>query len=94
MTTTDLRYLATERPPIDGACTRDGLWFLFDHATDLLAHGRRDTEHHAIVADAKAVCRRCPVKDSCLEWALSTRADFGVLGATTPRERHRLRRHP
>lgn len=35
---------------------------------------------------AKAICRRCPVIDACLSWALENRPD-GVWGATTEHER-------
>ncbi|HSX33305.1 MAG TPA: WhiB family transcriptional regulator [Candidatus Saccharimonadales bacterium] len=42
-------------------------------------------------AQAKAVCRRCPVKDECLQWALETGQDDGVWGALSKDERRRLR---
>lgn len=29
---------------------------------------------------AKATCRFCPVKDDCLEWALTTHQEFGIWG--------------
>lgn len=38
---------------------------------------------------AKAVCRRCEVVDTCLEWALTTGQE-GVWGATTDHERRAL----
>lgn len=42
---------------------------------------------------AKAICRRCPVADICLAWALSAdQAGFGVWGGTDEAERERLRR--
>ncbi|GAT67286.1 whiB family transcriptional regulator [Planomonospora sphaerica] len=36
---------------------------------------------------AKAVCRRCPVRTQCLEYALSTHQMHGVWGGTSPDER-------
>lgn len=39
------------------------------------------------IEEARAVCRRCPVATSCLEWAVTTGQIYGVLGATTPEER-------
>jgi len=39
------------------------------------------------VEQAKAVCRRCPVTDECLSWALATGQDHGVWGGTTEEER-------
>lgn len=42
--------------------------------------------------DAKRVCGRCPVVDACLEWALKTRQDIGVLGGKTAEERYAIHR--
>lgn len=42
---------------------------------------------------AKAVCRRCPVREQCLEWALRTGQSIGVWGGTSETERRSLRRH-
>lgn len=40
------------------------------------------------IAEAKAVCdHRCPVVDSCLQWALETRQDGGVWGGLSEGER-------
>ncbi|MFH8801861.1 WhiB family transcriptional regulator [Streptomyces sp. NPDC017936] len=41
---------------------------------------------------AKAVCRRCPVREPCLEWALETDQTLGVWGGTSETERRALRR--
>ncbi|MGC3002354.1 WhiB family transcriptional regulator [Streptomyces sp. G35A] len=41
---------------------------------------------------AKTVCRRCPVREQCLEWALDTRQTIGVWGGTSETERQTLRR--
>lgn len=43
-------------------------------------------------ADAKKVCRGCPVKDQCLQWALDTDESYGVWGGLSGRERRRLKR--
>ncbi|WP_042404809.1 WhiB family transcriptional regulator [Streptacidiphilus carbonis] len=42
--------------------------------------------------EAKAVCRRCPVMDLCLTWALTTGQEHGVWGGTTEGERRAARR--
>jgi WhiB family redox-sensing transcriptional regulator len=42
------------------------------------------------VAQAKAVCARCPVRVECLEHALDTGLDHGIFGGTTDRERRKL----
>ncbi len=42
--------------------------------------------------DARAVCGGCPVRLLCLADALDSRADFGVWGGMTERERRALRR--
>lgn len=45
--------------------------------------------------DARAVCGGCPVRLDCLADALDSRADFGVWGGMTERERRALlRRRP
>jgi hypothetical protein len=45
-----------------------------------------DIEH------AKSFCRRCPVVDSCLAWALETGEANGVWGGLTEGERRQLKR--
>lgn len=42
------------------------------------------------IAEAKAVCRRCPSMTACLAWALES-GSGGILGATTEGERAKLR---
>ncbi|QQZ58386.1 WhiB family transcriptional regulator [Streptomyces microflavus] len=45
-------------------------------------------------ADAAVrICRRCPVMDTCAEWAIDTRQDSGVWGGLTEQDRAALRRH-
>lgn len=41
---------------------------------------------------AKTVCRRCPVRTACLDWAEDTGQKFGVWGGTTEKEREAMRR--
>lgn len=43
-------------------------------------------------AEAKTVCRRCPVVASCLEWALESGQDEGVWGGMSADERRALKR--
>lgn len=42
--------------------------------------------------EAKAACHRCPVMDTCLNWAMKTRQDAGVWGGLSEKERYTLRR--
>jgi len=44
------------------------------------------------VEQAKAVCRRCPVTEQCLGWALETGQDAGVWGGMSEDERRAVRR--
>jgi WhiB family redox-sensing transcriptional regulator len=44
------------------------------------------------IASAKAICARCPVAASCLEFALSTGQDYGIYGGLTEKERRKLAR--
>lgn len=41
---------------------------------------------------AKAVCRRCPSVERCLQWALETGQDHGVWGSLSEDERRNLKR--
>lgn len=40
--------------------------------------------------EAKSICRICPVRESCLEYALANRERDGVWGGATERERRRM----
>jgi len=46
----------------------------------------------AQIEDAKRVCRRCVVRDQCLQWALDTGQDHGVWGGASEEERRTIRR--
>ena len=50
-----------------------------------LRRGRR-------VEQARKVCADCPVKEPCLEYALTHRIDHGVWGGASERERRRILR--
>lgn len=39
---------------------------------------------------AKEICAECPVREPCLEYALTVREKHGVWGGRTERERRRL----
>lgn len=41
---------------------------------------------------AKRICARCPVRDACLEYALTHDERFGVWGGLSTRERRALSR--
>ncbi|MEV5140033.1 WhiB family transcriptional regulator [Streptomyces syringium] len=44
------------------------------------------------IEEAKAVCRRCPVREQCLQWALESGQDAGVWGGLSEDERRSLKR--
>jgi WhiB family redox-sensing transcriptional regulator len=44
------------------------------------------------IARAKAICAGCPVRQECLEFALSQGQAYGIWGGTTPEDRQRDRR--
>jgi len=46
------------------------------------------------IEEAKAFCRRCPVSADCLDWALETRDQHAIAGATTPAERNFIQSNP
>lgn len=42
--------------------------------------------------DAKMICRRCPVRDQCLDYALANEERFGIWGGHSERERRAMNR--
>ncbi|MFD4904172.1 WhiB family transcriptional regulator [Kitasatospora purpeofusca] len=44
------------------------------------------------IEEARAVCRRCPVMEQCLQWALTTGEDVGVWGGMSEDERRAMKR--
>lgn len=44
------------------------------------------------IAEAKSVCRPCPVASECLAWALQSGQDAGIWGGMTEDERRNLKR--
>ena len=44
------------------------------------------------IQEAKNVCRRCEVRDICLEWALEAGQDHGVWGGLSEDERRAIKR--
>lgn len=50
------------------------------------------TEFADQIADAKAICRSCPAKADCRDWAVRKAEPFGIWAATTPEERKALRK--
>ena len=44
------------------------------------------------IEDAKTVCRRCTVMETCLAWALDSGQDAGVWGGMSEDERRALKR--
>lgn len=47
------------------------LWF---------TEGKDDRGNRQRIRDAQAICRTCPVAVQCLDWAISTRQQYGVWG--------------
>jgi WhiB family redox-sensing transcriptional regulator len=44
------------------------------------------------IEEAKAVCRRCPVAEQCLQWALESGTNEGVWGGLSEDERGAMKR--
>jgi WhiB family redox-sensing transcriptional regulator len=47
-------------------------------------------ENGGSTADAKRICRRCPVRTACLDYALSNDERFGVWGGLSEQERRKI----
>jgi len=62
-----------------------------DYPTDLFF---ATTGHASIAAarDARAVCRRCPVREECLAYAMSDPDIYGIWGGLTRLQRVKLKR--
>jgi WhiB family transcriptional regulator, redox-sensing transcriptional regulator len=56
------------------------------------AYFEKRAEKEAREAVAKSFCRRCPVRDECLEFALASRDPHGVWGGMNEMERRSLLR--
>jgi WhiB family transcriptional regulator, redox-sensing transcriptional regulator len=52
----------------------------------------RSPNRNKDTAKAKAVCRKCPVREECLQAAMDGREKIGIWGGLTPEERGRLHR--
>ncbi|MEV5709123.1 WhiB family transcriptional regulator [Actinoallomurus sp. NPDC052274] len=53
-----------------------------------IGNGRQTPEQ---VAEARAVCGRCPVSSDCLSYSLETAQGYGVWGGADEEERRRMR---
>ena len=53
-------------------------------------HQETKEERTAREAQAKSVCARCPVREQCLSFALTTREPHGIWGGLNETERRRI----
>jgi len=53
-------------------------------------HMEKKEERTARESQAKAICARCPVREQCLEFALTVREPHGIWGGLNELERRRL----
>lgn len=44
------------------------------------------------IEETKRICRRCPVAEECLKWALDTNQRYGIWGGMSEIERQALKR--
>ncbi len=67
-------------------------------ATDWMTAARcrdRDPEQFFVRGASQSrrairMCERCPVREECLDYAISNEIEFGIWGGTTERQRRRL----
>ena len=52
--------------------------------------GRASREDHWEIAFAKGICQDCPIRNLCLEYALTADEEFGIWGGFTTSERRAL----
>ena len=67
------------------ACRGPDTWLFFPPN-----HFERKDEKEAREARAKAVCRTCPVRIECLDYALRIREPYGIWGGLTELERREV----
>ncbi|UQN31635.1 WhiB family transcriptional regulator [Brachybacterium kimchii] len=72
--------------PVKPAWMDDALCTQTD--TELFFPGQFDS---GTAKAAKQVCAKCPVREACLEWAV-TEVEHGIWGGTTDQQRRRIRR--
>jgi WhiB family transcriptional regulator, redox-sensing transcriptional regulator len=70
------------------ACRGPDTWLFFPPS-----HFERRGDKDAREARAKAVCRTCPVRRECLDFALKIREPYGIWGGLTEVERRDLMAH-
>ncbi|WP_338676769.1 WhiB family transcriptional regulator [Streptomyces sp. SCSIO 30461] len=75
-----LRGIADTYWQARGACH----WLYPEDADELFFASGRDRE---AIAEAKALCATCPVRDECLDFAVENGLKEGVWGGCTPAER-------
>jgi WhiB family redox-sensing transcriptional regulator len=66
----------------DGACTDIGPDLFFPEGA---GGGQSGT-----AVTAKQICKSCPVRLQCLEYAIANREQYGVWGGAAPRDRRKI----
>lgn len=77
-------FIDSHAPWMASAACGSGIYpevFFQDHERD-----------RAMLAYAKSICQSCPVRQECLDYALSEEIWHGIWGGLTERERHAFRR--
>lgn len=68
----------------------DQAWKVFAVCADMDPEVFYDLATPAAVRQARSVCALCPVRNACLEYALTWREGWGMWGGQTPRERENI----
>jgi WhiB family redox-sensing transcriptional regulator len=63
-----------------------------DADTNLFFPAGETGEAEAQIVEAKAICATCPVREQCLEFAISSNQRDGIWGGLDETERRRVRR--
>ncbi|HVE62908.1 MAG TPA: WhiB family transcriptional regulator [Mycobacteriales bacterium] len=72
---------------VHGMCRGDSAVFFFAPP-----HFERKPEKDLREGQARALCRACPVRDQCLDYALTVEEPHGIWGGLNELERRRLLR--
>lgn len=68
-----------------------GSWMQSGHCVKINPKALR-VPRDSVVSVTTELCRSCPVRPTCLGWALVNGIDDGILGGIDPARRRRLRR--
>lgn len=76
---------------VDAPEAADDAWYQEEPSKDdMIGRGRELTDSEKLTLKAQAICMQCPVREMCLEYAMTNGETWGVWGGFTRAQRARL----